>query len=153
MELRPGTDIALRVVQEVLRDVLQADRVMIDTTNSEGGGWSYFEVRPVRSHACPISIAAEPPPEISLFLGREPIVATFEVWGDDHEANLQLLRELVEAVAAGRYEQTVQTFKHDRIRVKGRFQLEGRDETHDHSTSATAAVKPDQTYVLQFEPY
>jgi hypothetical protein len=68
-------------------------------------------------------------------------------------ANLALLRELVEAVAAGRYEQNIETFKRDRVRVAGRFQLQGREETYENSTTASAAVKPGESYVLRFEPY
>ena len=56
---------------------------------------------------------------ISELLGREPITATFELWRDDHDANLALLSELVEAVAADRYEQNVKTFKHNRVGVTG----------------------------------
>jgi len=56
---------------------------------------------------------------ISELLGREPITATFELWRDDHDANLSLLSELVEAVAADRYEQNVETFKHNRVGVTG----------------------------------
>ena len=51
-------------------------------------------------------------------------MGTVELWRDDHDANLALLRELVEAVAAGRYEENIETFKRNRVRVTGRFQLQ-----------------------------
>jgi hypothetical protein len=76
-----------------------------------------------------------------------------KLWRDDHDANLALLRELVEAVVAGRYEQNIETFKNNRVRVTGRFQLQGREEKHKHSTTASAVVKPGESYALRFEPY
>ncbi len=152
MERDAGTDAASRVVEDVLRDAVAAGRVRIDTVYSESDpGW-FVEITPQNSRACPVSLS-DTPPQIWLFLGREPITATFELWSDDRDANLALLRELVEAVAAGRYEQNVDTFKRNRIRVLGRFKLQGREEKHDHSTTASAAVKPGESYVLEFEPY
>jgi hypothetical protein len=153
MDHDAGTDAALRIVEDVLSEAVDAGRVRIDTVYSESyPGW-YVEINPQNSRACPVSLSADPLPEISVFLGREPIRATYELWEDDHEANLALLRELVEAVAAGRYEQNVETFKRNRVHVTGRFALQGREEKHEHSTTASAAVKPGESYLLRFEPY
>jgi len=54
---------------------------------------------------------------------------------------------------AGRYEQTIETKKRNSITVTGRFDLAGGEEAHSVVTQASAAVKPDETYTLQFEPY
>ena len=152
MERDAGADAASRVVKDVLRDAVAAGRVRIDPVYSEGDpGW-FLEITPQNSRACPVSLS-DTPPQMWLFLGREPITATFELWSDDRDANLSLLRELVEAVAAGRYEQTVETFKRTASVCLGRFKLQGREEKHDHSTTASAAVKPGESYVSKFEPY
>jgi hypothetical protein len=153
MERDAGTDAVFRVVEDVFRDAVEAGRARIDVVYSESDpGW-YVEVIPQDSRACPVSVSGHPPPQIWVFLGREPITATFELWRDDHDANLAFLRELVEAVAAGRYEQNIETFKRNRVRVTGRFQLRGREEKHEDATAASAAVKPGESYVVRFEPY
>jgi hypothetical protein len=153
MERDAGTDAVLRVVEDVLRDAVEAGRARIDVVYSESDpGW-FVEVTPQDSRACPVSVSGDAPPQIWAFLGREPIMGTVELWRDDHDANLALLRELVEAVAAGRYEQNIETFKRNRVRVTGRFQLQGREETYEDSTTASAAVKPGESYALRFEPY
>jgi hypothetical protein len=154
MERDAGTDAVLRVVEDVLRDALEAGRAQIDVVYSEKyPGWSSVEVSPQDGRACPVSVSGDAPPQIWVFLGREPIMATFELWREDHDANLGLLRELVEAVGAGRYEQNIETFKNNRVRVTGRFQLEGREQKHEHSTTASAVVKPGESYVVRFAPY
>src|ERR1700730_1680286 len=128
MEHDVGTDAARRVVEDVLSEAAEAGRERIDTVYSASDpGW-YVEVIPQNSRACPVSLSADTPPQIWVFLGREPITATFELWRDDQDANLGLLRELVEAVAAGRYEQNIETFKNNRVRITGRFQFQGRAE-------------------------
>jgi hypothetical protein len=153
MEHDAGTEAARRVVEDVLSEAAEAGRVRIDTVYSASNpGW-YVEVIPQNSRACPVSLSADTPPQIWVFLGREPITATFELWLDDQDANLGLLRDLVEAVAAGRYEQNIKTFKNNRVRITGRFQLQGREEKHEYSGPAAAAVKPDESYVLRFDPY
>jgi hypothetical protein len=93
------------------------------------------------------------PPNVQLFLGSEPTIATLELWSDDRQLNLARLRELLTAVVKGRYEQTIETRKRNRINVEGRFQLPTGEESHEHATQASAAVKPGETYVLRFQPY
>jgi hypothetical protein len=154
MERNAGTDAVLRVIEDVLRDAVEAGRARIDVVYPESdSGWFVVTVTPHDSRACPVSVSGDAPPQIWVFLGREPMTATFELWRDDQDANLGLLRELVEAVGAGRYEQNIETFKHNRVRVTGRFQLQGREEKHDYSGPAAAAVKPGESYALTFEPY
>src|SRR3954471_19159696 len=119
MEHDAGTDAACRVVEDVLSEAAEAGRVRIDTVyTASNPGW-YVKVIPQNSRACPVSLSADTPPQVWVFLGREPITATFELWSDDRDANLALLRELVAAVAAGRYEQNVETFKRNRVRILG----------------------------------
>jgi hypothetical protein len=88
-----------------------------------------------------------------MFLGPEPTTISFEFWSDDRPANLTQLRELLEAVVAGRYEQTVKTSKRNSITVTGRFDLVGGERIHTVSGRASAAVRPGETYTLKFEPY
>jgi hypothetical protein len=88
-----------------------------------------------------------------MFLGPEPTAVSYEFWRDDWSENLTRLRERLDAVLAGRYEQTIETKKRNSITVTGRFDLAGGEEAHSVVTQASAAVKPDETYTLQFEPY
>jgi hypothetical protein len=90
---------------------------------------------------------------MNMWLGPEPTKASYEFWRDDWPANLLRLRERLEAVIAGRYEQTVETRKRNSIRITGRFDLPGGLETFREATRATGAVRPGETYTLRFEPY
>ncbi len=90
---------------------------------------------------------------MDMFLGPEPTTASYEFWRDDRPANLALLRELLEAVVTGRYQQTVETSKRGSITVTGRFDLASGEHTHEESTKPSSAVKSGEKYTLRFEPY
>ncbi len=53
---------------------------------------------PANARACAISLTADHPPHIDLFLGPEPTITSYEFWRDDFAENLSLLRERLEAV-------------------------------------------------------
>jgi len=108
---------------------------------------------PANGRACAVSLVADHPPQMEMFLGPEPTTASYEFWRDDRHANLTRLRKLLTAVVAGRYEQTIETDKWDSIKVTGRFDLVDGEETHMEVTRASSAVKPGETYTLRFEPY
>lgn len=90
---------------------------------------------------------------MDMFLGPEPTTANYEFWRDDWNENLSRFRDRLDAVVAGRYDQTIETRKRNSITVTGRFALSGGEEEHSEATRASADVKPGETYTLQFEPY
>jgi hypothetical protein len=152
MEHDPGTDAALLIVEDVARDAVERGRAEITVQRRDDGG-TLIRLRPANGRACDVSLLADYPPQMDVFLGPEPTTARYELWEDDHLANLTHLRELLGAVVAGRYEQTVKTYKRNRIHVTGCFTLPSGRHTHSHSTEASGAVKPGETYTLKFEPY
>jgi hypothetical protein len=97
------------VIQQVFGDTVSADRATIDVRRSTGAAGWFIDVVPANPSACPISVLADSPPQIDLFIGSEPIRASLELWEDDRERNLSRLREMVRAIAEGRYEQRVVT--------------------------------------------
>ena len=121
--------------------------------HSDGVGGLVISLNPANPGACAVSLAADHPPHMDMWLGPEPTTASYEFWRDDWHENLARLRERLEAVLAGRYEQTVETQKRNRVLITGRFDLPGGRETFNEGTSATGAVKPGETYILRFEPY
>lgn len=76
------------------------------------------------------------PPQIVMFLGPEPTTVAYEFWQDDWHENLRRLRERLEAIVAGRYEQTIETRKRNSIKATGRFDLADNEETHSVTTRA-----------------
>lgn len=126
MEHDPGTDEALRVVEDVAREPVEGGRARIVVEHSDGvGGW-LIKLVPANGRACAVSLAAGYPPHMDMFLGPEPTTVSYEFWRDDWPGNLTRLRELLEAVVAGRYEHTIQTRKRNSITVTGRFRSSGR---------------------------
>ncbi len=151
----PGTAEALRVVAEVASDAVEDGRARIVVEPSDDGviGGLRICLIPANARACAISLTADHPPHIKMFLGPEPTTTSYEFWRDDHVQNLSLLRERLEAVVAGRYEQTIETGKRNSIQVTGRFDLPDGAETHKEATRASAAVQPGEKYKLRFEAY
>jgi nitroimidazol reductase NimA-like FMN-containing flavoprotein (pyridoxamine 5'-phosphate oxidase superfamily) len=153
MEHDPGTDEALRVVEDVAKEAVEAGRAQITVEHSDGVAGMLISLVPANGRACAVSLVADHPPQMEMFLGPEPTTASYEFWRDDRHANLTRLRKLLTAVVAGRYEQTIETDKWDSIKVTGRFDLVDGEETHMEVTRASSAVKPGETYTLRFEPY
>ena len=153
MDLDSGTAEALGVVEDVAKELVQEGRAQIAVEHSDDVAGLLISLTPTNSRACPVSLAADYPPQIDMFLGPEPTAASYEFWQDDWPENLTRLHELLEAVVAGRYEQTIETHKRNRITVAGCFALAGDDHKHSVATMASAAVEPGQTYTLRFEPY
>ncbi len=150
-----GTAEALRVVEDVASDAVEDGRARIVVEPSEDGvvGGLRICLIPANARACVISLTADHPPHIDLFLGLEPTITSYEFWRDDFAENLSLLRERLEAVVAGRYEQTIETHKRNGIEVTSRFDLPGGVETYKEATRASAAVQPGEKYTLRFEAY
>ena len=153
MDLDPGTAEVLGVVEDVAKQPVQEGRARITVELPDAVGGLYISLTPTNARACPVSLAADCPPQIDMFLGPEPTAASYEFWQDDRPENLTRLHELLEAVVAGRYEQTIETHKRNRITVAGYFALAGGDHRHSVATMASAAVEPGLTYTLRFEPY
>jgi hypothetical protein len=147
-----GTDEALLIVEDVAREAVEEGRARITLEHSDGDG-TFIRLVPANGRACSLSLLADYPPQIDMFLGPEPTTASYELWKDDQLANLKHLRELLEAVVAGRYEQTIKTYKRNRIKVTGCFDLPSGEHTHSNATETSDAVKPGETYTLRFEPY
>ncbi len=153
MELDPGTAEAVRVVEDVTTEAVEAGKAQITVEYSDGVAGLLISLIPTNARACPVSLAADYPPQIDMFLGPEPTTVSYEFWRDDWSENLTRLRERLEAVLAGRYEQTIKTSKRNSIMVIGRFDRPQGQETHKVATQASADVKPGETYTLRFEPY
>lgn len=153
MEHDPGTVEALQVVEDVAWDAIDAGRADVSVAHSDGVGGLLISLAPLNARACAVSLAADYPPQIVMFLGPEPTNVTYEFWRDDRPENLRRLRELLEAVVSGRYEQTIETHKRNHIGVTGRFDLPGGVHIHSDATTAQGAVKPGETYTIRFEPY
>jgi hypothetical protein len=153
MELDPGTAEALRVVEEIATEAVARGAAQVAVEYDDGVAGLLITLAPTNARACPVAVTADYPPKIDMFLGPEPTTVSYEFWQDDWPGNLLRLRELLEAVVAGRYEQTIKTRKRDSIEVTGRFELPERLETHEVATRASAAVKPNEAYTLHFEPY
>jgi hypothetical protein len=152
MEHEPGTDAALLIVEDVARDAVEGGRAQITVERSDDAG-AFIRLMPTNGRACAVSLLADYPPQLDMFLGPEPTTASYEMWDDDHLANLTHLRELLEAVVAGRYKQAIKTYKRNRIHVTGCFELPSGEHTHAHATEALGPVKPGETYTLKFEAY
>src|SRR2546430_2563888 len=99
MESDHGTDEALLVVEDVLREVVAGGRATIDVRHSPGAAGLLIDILPTNQSACPVSVLADSPPQIDLFLGPEPIRASLELWENDREQNLSRLREMIESIA------------------------------------------------------
>jgi hypothetical protein len=153
VEHDPGTEEALRVVQDVAGEALAAGRATITVERSPAAGGWLINLIPGDPRACAVSLMADYPPTIDMFLGPEPTSASYEFWQEDRPENLALLRKLLTAVVAGRYEQHVKTFKRNHIKVIGRFELPDGERSHEVATTASAAVKAGEEYTLRFEPY
>jgi hypothetical protein len=153
VERDPGTDEALRVVEGVAKEAVEAGRARIIVEHDEGVAGMLISLVPADGRACAVSLVADHPPQMDMFLGPEPTTVSYELWRDDWPENLRRLRERLEAVVAGRYEQTIETGKRNSITVTGRFDLADGEETHTAVTRASSAVKPGETYTLRFEPY
>ena len=150
MEYDPGTVEALRVVEDVAREAVEAGRAKITMEYSdEYPGW-FIELTPTNLRACAVWLAASNPPLINMSLGLEPTTVTYEIWQDD---DLVQLRLVLEAVVAGHYEQSIETRKRNRITVIGRFDTPDGEYSHTNWTTASAAVKPGEKHTLRFEPY
>jgi hypothetical protein len=128
MEHGPGTDDALLIVEGVATDAAEGGRARITVEHSNDGG-TLIRLMPTNGRACEVSLLADYPPQMDMFLGPEPTTASYELWEDDHPANLTHLRELLEAIVAGRYEQTIKTYKRNRIQVTGCFDLPSGEHT------------------------
>ena len=153
MEHDPGTTEAVRLIEDVAREALQDGRARIEVRQSpEYPSQFTIDLIPANARACQVSVSADTPPQIDMWLGPEPTTAWYEFW-DDWSVNLARLRERLEAVLAGRSEQTVETRKRNSILITGRFDLPGGEETFSQATRATGAVKSGETYILRFEPY
>jgi hypothetical protein len=148
-----GTDEALKVVREVAREAVDAGRAQITVEHDDSFAGTLTSLMPTNARACAVSLAADYPRQIVMFLGPEPTTATYEFWREDWHENLRQLRERLAAIVAGRYEQTIETGKRNSIKVTGRFHLADGEETHSHVTRASSAVKADETYTLRFEAY
>jgi hypothetical protein len=149
----PGTAEALRVVEEVARALIEGGRARVTVEHSDDvAGW-LIRLIPTNRRACAVSMTADHPPHIDMFLGPEPTTARYEFWRDDWNRNLSMLRDRLAVVVAGRYQQTIETRKRNSIKVSGRFGLPGGEEEHSEVSRASADVKPGETYTLQFEPY
>jgi len=141
------------VVEDVAREAVEEGKAGITVEHADDiPGW-LIQLRPVNPLACAVSLAADHPPQIDMFLGPEPTTVRYEFWRDHHAANLTLLRDLLRAVVAGRYRQTITTRRRNRISLTGRFDLPSGEHTHSAETTASGAVEPGETYMLQFEPY
>jgi hypothetical protein len=153
MELDRGTAEALRIVEEIAAEAVAKGTARITVAHSDGVAGLLISLVPTNARACPVSVTADYPPKIDVFLGPEPTTVTYEFWQDDWNENLIRLRDRLEAVVAGSYEQTIETRKRDFIEVTGRFHLPDGQETHTVATRASAAMKPAETYTPRFEPY
>jgi hypothetical protein len=147
-----GTDEALQVVGQVTGDAVASGRVRIAVGLDDGVGGTLIRLIPENARACAVSLAADYPPQIVMFLGPEPTTARYEFWRDDWQENLRRLRERLEAVVEGRYTQTIETGKRS-LEVTGRFDLAQGEEVHSVTRRAPSAVKAGETYTLRFEPY
>jgi len=109
MDYDPGTVEALRVVEEVAREAVDAGTAKITVEHSRAPGW-LINLTPTNPRACAVWLAVEAydPPAIFISLGREPTTAAYELRGDDYLVDL---RASLEAVVAGRCQQRVETFK------------------------------------------
>lgn len=152
-ERAAATNEALRVVEDVAGEAVEAGRARINIEHSAGIAGQLITLEPLNARACRVSVAADYPPQIEMWLGPAPTAASYEFWRDDRAENLRRLRELLEAVVDGRYAQTVETHKRNRFTVTGRFDLPSGEHMHTDVTGATGAVNPNEVYTLQFEPY
>ena len=150
MEHDPGTAEALRVVEDVAKETMEEGRARITVERSDGG-W-FISLIPANPRACAVSLTADYPPQIDMFLGPEPTTASYEFWRDSWPENLTLLRDLLEAVIAGRYEQTIDKRRRG-LTVTGRFDLPAGEHTHSETGRAPEGLGSREPYVLHFEPY
>ncbi len=141
------------MVEDVAREVVAAGRARITVEQSDGArGW-LIRLVPANARACTVSLVADHPPRMDMFLGSDPTAARYEFWGHDWSENVKRLRELLEAVVAGRYEQTIAKQTKNRITVTGRFHLPDGEHTHSEATRASGAIEAAGTQTLRFEPY
>jgi len=139
------------VVQDVAKEAVEAGRAQITVAHSDGVAGMLISLVPANDRACAVSLVADRPPQMDMFLGPEPTTASYEFWRDDRPANLTRLRELLTAVVAGRYEQMIETGKRT-IKVTGRFELADGEVTHTE-VGRPSSAKPGERYTLRFEPY
>jgi hypothetical protein len=107
----------------VSKEAVDAGRARITVERDDGVAGTLIRLVPTNARACAVSPAADYPPQIVMFLGPEPTTVTYEFWQDDWHENLRRLRERLEAIVEGRYEQTIETGKRHSIKVTGRFDL------------------------------
>lgn len=95
---------ALQVVHDVAREAVRAGKATVEIDERTDGPW--IRLRPTNPAACPVDVFAADRHQIDLLVGRHGKL--HELWEKDHATRLEQLRECLEAVVSGRYEELVE---------------------------------------------
>lgn len=145
----------ISVIESALADEVEAGRVRLEV-GFWGGRWG-VDVEPTNGRACPVSVLAEAPQQINLYIGQHRARATLELFKKGDRGNLLTeLRQLLRALAEGRYRQTVKVkrLSTGRIRIRGEFRLpEGPPYVHRYWGNGSGPFDQRETYTVEYEPY
>jgi hypothetical protein len=141
----------LDVVRAVTDPLVAAGAATLDVEISDHQGAasppSAFKVRPTAPDACPIIVQVDHVRQLSLFMGGP---TWSETWHADREDYLRWVREAVEAVVDGRYEEWVHA---DGRRAKGIFHLRDGPEPFYNNVIRTWAVGGPRWRHHRYAPY
>lgn len=119
----------LQVVHEVAGDAVNAGKATVEVKEATPEHQlPWIELRSTNPAACPVDVVADYY-QIDLLLGHHGNV--HELWEKDHTKRLEQLRECLEAVVSGRYEESVEERKYGRKFV-GTFHTAHGRETFIH---------------------
>jgi hypothetical protein len=101
----------LSVVEEVVAPLVSSGRATLAVSSGNEHIGAIFAVRPTHADACPLNVRCEEPGFVTLIVG--PHHLPWEWWEKtawakgDYAALAAPLRECIDAVVAGRYEESV----------------------------------------------
>lgn len=119
----------LQVVHEVASDAVDAGKAAIDVKEATSElQLPWIELRSTNPAACPVGVVADyHQVDLRPRAPREPP----RLWEKDHTKRLEQLRQCLEAVVSGRYEESVERWRYGQ-RFVGTFHTPHGRETFIH---------------------